>query len=228
MKTHYGFILPIFLCISLLHLFSIAIHWPIGIYATKPLLLAILAAWFYFKTKPIFKSFTWYFFFGLIFSLLGDIFLMFNGEIYFLLGLGSFLFAHLSYISTFLIYPHFNTGAIKQNPLYAIPFMLFLLLILWFLWPHLGEMKIPVLIYSTVITTMAVSAANMKNRVSNQTYINILLGGVLFIISDMWLAVNKFHSTVLPEPWDHFIIMATYISAQYLLTTGSEMANSKA
>ncbi len=50
---------------------------------------------------------------ALFFSLLGDIFLMFSGERFFLLGLSSFLLAHLCYILAF----GRTNGPIGERPL---------------------------------------------------------------------------------------------------------------
>lgn len=84
------------------------------------------------------------------------------------------------------------------------------------LFPYLKEMKIPVIIYGVVIAAMLYFAVSATNH-------NLILGAVLFVISDSVLAVNLFvkEATVLS-----MIVMITYISAQWFLVKGL-LLNSK-
>ena len=171
---------------------------------TKPLLMPLLFLMAYqLKIKDNFL------YLALIFSLLGDIFLMFGGEIYFMLGLGSFLIAHVFYILLF-------KKQFKFNLLKSLPFAVATLTFLLFLKNDIdSKLLIPVVTYCIVITTMGIFAAN---RITNKISYNlVLIGSILFIISDSLIAFNKFHS---PLPANAFWVMSTYGIAQFLIVLG--------
>ena len=74
------------------------------IFATKPLLMVTLFVWFYLQTKESVNSkFRNYLLLSIVFAFGGDTFLMFLpfDEIFFLLGLGSFLIGQLFYVFAF-------------------------------------------------------------------------------------------------------------------------------
>jgi uncharacterized membrane protein YhhN len=149
---------------------------------------------------------------GLFLSWIGDVLLIFQGanELFFIGGLVAFLTAHLFYISIF------SQAINKQHFRFSFTTLLFPVyagLLFWFLYPTLGEMKIPVIIYALVICTMGISAV-LRNDVSNKNYFIGVNGALLFIASDSVLAVNKFAQ---PLPYAGFLIMATYCAAQFLI-----------
>ena len=224
MKDQPAYLLSLYFIVAILHLVFIYLSNEYGIYATKPMLMAILAWWFYLKTKASKKLPLKYFLSGIIFSMFGDILLMFKGEDFFLFGLVSFLIAHIFYIIWFVKYPGFKDGAIAQKPIKSIPFLLYLIAIVSTLWGNLGDMKMPVIVYSTVITFMAICAANMKNRVNPEAFIPVVGGAILFVISDSIIAISKFNSTDFPENVNRTMIMSSYIAGQYLLAIGSYKA----
>ena len=171
---------------------------------TKPLLMPLLFLMAYqLKIKDSFL------YLALIFSLLGDIFLMFGGEIYFMLGLASFLIAHVFYILLF-------KKQFKFNLPQSLPFAVATLTFLLFLKNGIdSKLLIPVVTYCIVITTMGIFAAN---RITNKISYNlVLIGSILFIISDSLIAFNKFHS---PLPANAFWVMSTYGIAQFLIVLG--------
>ena len=192
------------------------------IFVLKPSVTLLII--FYFKQESsIYRnSFSQTVFWGLIFSLGGDILLMFprfNAN-FFLLGLGSFLIAHICYIVAFV-------GNIRQSEfkntfttkaMFFNPFLLLTLSMFGFIKNHLGEMKIPVMAYMTAITIMGISAAMRVNHTSTKSWKLVLAGAFLFTISDSMIAINKFVS---PFVGAQVLIMITYYIAQYLIATGS-------
>jgi uncharacterized membrane protein YhhN len=224
MKDQPAYLLSLYFVVAILHLVFIYFSNEYGIIATKPMLMAILALWFYLITKTSKKLPVNYFLSGIIFSMFGDILLMFKGEDFFLFGLFSFLIAHIFYIIWFVKYPGFKEGALAQKPIKSIPFLIYLIAITSILWKNLGEMKMPVIVYSAVITFMAICAANMKNRANTEAYIPIVGGAILFVISDSIIAISKFNSTDLSETATRIMIMSSYIAGQYLLAKGSYKA----
>lgn len=171
---------------------------------TKPLLMPILI-WMAFQLNIKEKNL----YIALFFSLLGDIFLMFGGELYFMLGLGSFLLAHIFYILLF-------KSQFKFSLLKALPFAAATLSYFMFIKGGIDpNLLIPVSVYCLVITLMGIFAAGRKTN--NSSYNLVLFGSILFIISDSLIAFNKFYA---PLPASSFWVMSTYGLAQFLIVLG--------
>ena len=75
-------------------------------------------------------------------------------------------------------------------------------------------MLYPVLIYGMTLSLFATvsQVANEERRSIKSLY--MLIGAIVFIVSDSLLAVNKFYYTA---PFFDIIVMFTYILAQYLI-----------
>ncbi|MFP4427434.1 MAG: lysoplasmalogenase [Spirochaetaceae bacterium] len=166
--------------------------------------------------------------FGLIFSWFGDILLMFSGqdELFFMGGLVAFLLAHFFYISAYL-YSIWTAGEpesrcyapfFRRRPWWIVPFVLLLIGLYGYLFPNLGSMRLPVLIYAVTILTMAALALNRKGCVGDRSFWPVLVGSMLFVVSDALIAVNRFATSV---PKSGLIIMTSYIAAQYLIVEGA-------
>ncbi|WP_113661394.1 lysoplasmalogenase [Pedobacter nanyangensis] len=189
-------------------------------FITKPLITISLMLFIYLTIKK--KSrFTSKVKIGLFFSLLGDVFLMFSAhhQLYFMLGLGSFLIAHLFYIAAF--YVDLSNKA-QSEKRYILPiFIVFgfsCLSYYYFLRPYLGNMNIPVLVYCFVIALMGITAALRHGKTNYKSFLWILLGAILFIISDATLAYNKFVERM---DMGDFWVMFTYMLAQFLICMGT-------
>jgi uncharacterized membrane protein YhhN len=65
---------------------------------------------------------------------------------------------------------------------------------------------------------MALSALTLRHIVSKAAWNSLFSGALLFVMSDSLLAINKF---VHPIPEAGFLIMSTYILAQYFIVQGS-------
>jgi len=200
------------------------------IFATKPLLMFFLSLAFYQNVRENFTIFHRLILGGLILSIFGDTFLMFNengrgGELFFLLGLGSFLLTHLFYTAAFLKYSSAEKGFVQQNKWLFLPFALFLAANTVFLWKGIStDMKIPVFIYSSAIVAMTISCLNLKTKMSAHIF-KIIFGGVLlFLISDSIIGINKFHT---PLPYARLLIMIPYLVGQYFIAQGASLPASK-
>lgn len=177
---------------------------------TKPLLLPLLILIFITRLKSEKTQVDKLFLAGLVLSFFGDLFLLFQWG--FLPGLGSFLLAHVFYIISF--------RKKTQNSIWRfwpIILGLFATTLLVFLFPYLKEMKIPVIIYAVVIATMMYNALKTHNR-------NLIIGALLFLISDTLLSINLF---LQPFMILNLLVMITYIAAQWFLVKGmiSEESN---
>lgn len=165
---------------------------------TKPLLLPILILLYH----VVSKSRSNLFIYGLVFSFLGDVFLLFNWG--FIPGLASFFVAHIFYILTF-------RKRIKQHIYSFIPVLaLYLTGLIVFLFPYLNEMKIPVILYGIVITTMLYCAVCSQNQW-------LIIGALLFVCSDTLLSFNVFCDKYI---WREILVMLTYVVAQTCLVFG--------
>lgn len=170
---------------------------------TKPLLLPLLILLYITRLKSEKTQVDKLFLAGLVLSFFGDLFLLFQWG--FLPGLGSFLLAHVFYIISF--------RKKTQNSIWRfwpIILGLFATTLLVFLFPYLKEMKIPVIIYAVVIATMMYNALKTHNR-------NLIIGALLFLISDTLLSINLF---LQPFMILNLLVMITYIAAQWFLVKG--------
>jgi uncharacterized membrane protein YhhN len=181
----------------------------------KPLILISLIGYYWFKTdvrSPVFLL-------ALLLSCAGDTFLLFEGqEIFFMLGLGSFLLAHVCYIFAY----RQHRSAVEDTPSLsrirlAFPFILAGTGLLVILFPRLGGLKFPVAVYATVLTTMVVTAIFRMGQTTAVSFWLVFAGSALFFVSDSVLAMNKFLS-----PINHSLywVMITYCAAQFLIVQG--------
>ncbi|PVX47266.1 putative membrane protein YhhN [Flavobacterium sp. 103] len=216
LKTYIGFAI-IYLGIQFLNIEGFDFY-------MKPVLLPILLAAVVvsdnFPSKKILLT-------ALTFSWIGDIILLFTdrGELYFIFGLVAFLVSHLVYIILFS--KQQNTRTNDNKVLFWVGVLVIIVYFIFMidtLFPKLGPLKIPVLVYAIVITTMLFFAfkGSLKWAIPANNY--ILIGAIVFVSSDSILAFNKFYA-----PIEHasFYIMATYCLAQYLIVAGILKLNSK-
>jgi uncharacterized membrane protein YhhN len=138
-----------------------------------------------------------------------------DSESLFLLGLGSFLLAHLVYIAMFRKYRLSHWW--KPGParlLGVVTILVALGSMLGILRDSLGPMMFPVVLYSLVLCSMGISAmlADLGSPLA-------AFGALLFISSDAMLAVGKFRGTF---PGHDQLIWITYYAAQCLILLGVE------
>jgi len=150
---------------------------------------------------------------ALLFSLGGDIALMFNSELSFLLGLGLFLVVQVTYGLTFTWFNGFQ----QQDFLLVLPVVIVISAAIYaFLYPGLGKMKLPVGCYVLITTFMAWrAAATLFGAAFPLLPASLITAGAgLFYLSDVILAVNKFKR---PFNWDIPLNLLTYYAAQLLI-----------
>jgi uncharacterized membrane protein YhhN len=190
-------------------------------YIFKPLIMLSLMIHFYERTRHRFQLFHRLILFALFFSWLGDILLMFEPPIFFQLGLSGFLISHLFYISGYIqsVKNAPNPAFLAKQPFWILFYLIFLFISLAWMYPNLGGLLIPVVVYSVVLLSMSIFALNRKARVSEASFVWVWLGSLFFVISDMYLAINKFvYADALPM--SGLVVMLTYILAQYCLVKG--------
>jgi len=187
------------------------LHW-----VTKPMLVILLAL-YYQQSVPLVNRI---FLLALTFCWMGDIFLLVDPyhELFFMAGLGSFLIAHIFLIFTYRQLLFIEDGFRgTQRVRLSFPVILAGSGLVIVLFPKLGDLKIPVLIYALVLTLMVVQSIFRLGRTSTKSFWLVFLGAVFFMLSDSLLAINKFYQ---PISFAGVWVMTTYIAAVYLIVHG--------
>lgn len=78
-------------------------------------------------------------------------------------------------------------------------------------------MKPIITIYAVSLILMSMMALNRSGRVGERSFKLVFIGSLLLLLSDSMIAFNKFHSEI---PLAGFLIMLSYIAAQYLIMRG--------
>ena len=145
---------------------------------------------------------------GLVFSLGGDVFLMLPRD-RFIAGLSSFLAAHLAYIAAFSA-----GGPFHSDPQLLLPLGVVAGTLLWVLWPGLGPLRAPVVLYTLTIVAM-VWRAWARGRAMHTPGSALAVGGAaLFLVSDSLLALDRFRHRFAPA---RAAVQASYVVAQALI-----------
>ncbi len=144
---------------------------------------------------------------GLVLGAIGDVLLMFESQRAFLGGLVAFLLGHLSYVIAFArtVPPArwFEGGmlAVVAAALVAAA------IVLRWLWPRLGALRVPVIGYVAVITSMVVGGIAVATPLATA-------GAIAFYASDLAVAREKF---VVKDVWNRAIGLPLYYGAQLLI-----------
>lgn len=224
MLTKEKTILLVFGLASAVNLASTLLHATTLNYLSKPLLLLCLLVGWVLHSK-LQSRFSRLIAGAFLFSWFGDLLLMmvsspFGEKVpFFILGLASFLIAHLFFIAAFWHWKGQRKGLVQQRPWLLLPFLVFWAVLLSVLWSGLGDLRLPVFAYSLVIIVMTVSAQNLLNLLDKPFSQYLSLGAILFVLSDSLIAVNKFAQAFAGAS---FAIMLTYIVAQYLIYLGAK------
>ncbi len=160
---------------------------------------------------------------ALFFCWLGDVFLIFQSTdpLFFIGGLASFLVGHIVYIFCYRqlqIIPSSKELLGSQKVRFAFPIILAGTGLVTILYPLLGALRIPVMIYALAITLMALTALFRYGRTNSTSFLLIFIGAVLFMVSDSLLAINKFHHAFSAAS---ALVMLTYSVAQFLIVEGA-------
>lgn len=185
-------------------------------YITKPLVLSGLIVFLVLRA-PITPA-TMPFLLGLIFSLLGDIFLIPKGTRWFLVGMGAFSVTQLMYIWGF------NLSMVKL-PVLVVAVVAFLggIVLIHLLVNRLSESSsinkaiLPFIKgYGALVLAMVMSALLCLARPAWSDLAAVMagIGGILFFLSDGMIALDKLDRRL---PKYRFWIIFTYHLAQFLI-----------
>lgn len=197
-----------FILVSVLDLLGIIFKIESLLYVFKPF---VMLALLFLYTSSVSDINKWYST-ALIFSFFGDVFLMYSGQLPFKIGLISFLIAHILFIR--IVTQHIKKVSFLSILTAVIPFAVFLSLLIYTIKDSLGELLVPVIIYGFTISMFGVVSLINYVETKSAKSIWMLIGAIVFMISDTLLAINKFY---LPKEIFGVLIMGTYIIAQYLI-----------
>ena len=179
--------------------------------AVKTALSALFILTAVVQPHPI-DSYYWLILLGLIFCLGGDVFLALPQEKMFRFGLVSFLLGHVFYVVAFLYVAGINfwtfigltIGVIISGGVY------------FWLRPHLGSMKIPVLCYIMVITAMVVGAWTVlaAGGLALAGRVLVFIGALGFYFSDIFVARQRFLKA---EFFNRLVGLPLYYGGQFML-----------
>jgi uncharacterized membrane protein YhhN len=162
---------------------------------TKPLLMPALMVG---RDRPVQRA--------LALGGVGDLALLGRSDAAFTAGLVSFLAGHLAWIAALRQRP--RGGRLRTRPVLAAPYLAAYAGLNAYLWPRAGNDRIPVIVYSTALSAMALAALDSESA-------KTATGGALFLVSDTLLALGKFGGVHLPA--HEGLVMAAYTTAQALL-----------
>lgn len=149
---------------------------------------------------------------GLVFAAAGDIFLIKNST--FVLGAALFAVGHVFYLTNFLILSKFK---LRDLFIFIGLFAVCLLIILLYPGFNFNGMLTIIIVYAFIISAMLAKAiSNCFNADYRKQNIAIMIGALLFFISDVCLLFYVFGGAPL---WVNSLCLFTYYPAQALLAT---------
>jgi uncharacterized membrane protein YhhN len=155
---------------------------------------------------------------GLVLSWFGDAFLIGTSQHWFLLGLASFLLAHVAYVAAFIsagIERRWTLGA-------ALPVAVIAAGVLSWLQPHLPPALVwPVRLYTAVISVMVVAAFGTRGAGATPL---VVVGACLFYLSDLSVAALRFTEPPFPT---YVLGLPLYYAAQLCLALSIPASSSR-
>lgn len=187
-----------FLAVCAVDLVAVLADSGVAHLVAKPLLMPLLAGYAAARRAPRLLIA------ALLCGWVGDVFLLADADLAFLLGMGGFAVGHLCYLRLF----GRARGALLPAILYAAALAVFTALI----WGGLpAGLRFPLAGYSLLLTAMAYRSGVLGRYEA--------AGGALFLLSDALIATGIADRPQLPAPG--FWVMLTYVAAQLLLTLGA-------
>jgi uncharacterized membrane protein YhhN len=214
-----------YFAVSFIFLILENLHFVFPALISKALIISSLMIFYHFTVRGRYGLFHRIIMTSLFFSWVGDVALQFadgniltivSSDLFFLIGLGSFLIAHIIYFIAFSI-PKGKNSIFNTRIYQTVLVLIYGFIMLYFLYRRLGDMKIPVIIYTTIILLMLLSALNRYGKVNGLSYVLVVCGALLFVISDSLIAITRFQMKI---NFAGTIIMITYVTAQYLIILG--------
>ncbi|WP_170234419.1 MULTISPECIES: lysoplasmalogenase [Bizionia] len=159
---------------------------------------------------------------ALLLFMMGDVTFVFDYlPVFFLISTLLFVLGKCFYLRRFRNHEIFEIS--KIVPFLLISF-LFMVSLLYVIYPQLGSYFIPILIYFFIALLLFLFAFLRKQAVNKISFIVVLCGVFSFSLSETITALKMFSSGL---PYDDFFIMVFYGVAQYLIVLGLLAENRK-
>jgi alkenylglycerophosphocholine/alkenylglycerophosphoethanolamine hydrolase len=178
---------------------------------TKPLLMPLLAGYLLAASGRPLDRRSRLVLVALVWSWVGDLMLMGEGETFLLAGLGGFLLAQLTYLAAFG--PSVRSGLLGRQPALVAPYVIAWAGLLAVLGPRLDDLLLPVTVYGASLVAMAATATGVHRRTA--------VGAGLFVVSDALIALTRLTGQLpLRASRAEPLVMSTYTLGQALITSG--------
>ena len=209
--------LVLFLLVSVLHLAESWKNHTRGRAVKKPFLLILLACYYMTAAeKPSYLMLG-----ALLTSWLGDVLLIFRGHGWFVVGGTSFTISHILLMTVYFSFIDFK----------EVSWLLILLMFLLYLGISFYVMKkirestpkilfLPMWGYLLVNGIMNLFALMVLCTYRNFGAVVLYVGAVLFFTSDCVLFLVRYHKNKDLIYKKHFMVMLTYLGAEFLITLG--------
>lgn len=207
--------ISLFLAASVAHLASCLLDAQLPRVITKCLLMPLLSAAMiaYARGKKGTKHSVSLAVCALLCGWAGDCFLLSTGDKAFLMGASCFLIGHVLWIMTRREVVEHSTC--KERIVFALLAAICLAVVYCILGKPSSVIGAGVIVYGAMLMAL-VGVGIASVRQGTPCHVSYLTGGILFLISDGMIAIERFTS---PFPLSAFLIMATYIAAQTLLAS---------
>ena len=212
-----GMLMSAFVLVGVLNVIAEATSNADAITLTKPLLMPLLLAWLVTLAGRSWPVPLRWLAVGIVFAWIGDLALMGEGDTAFHVGIAAFLVMQVCYLVAFLRVP--GPGLVRAWKIALLPYVLIWVGINVVISAGVGDMRIPVLVYSAVALAMAVAALDLVLRLPQRLAWRTAGGALLFVVSDALIAMTAFGPLTESAGWSA-VVMATYIAAQGLIVTG--------
>jgi len=188
--------------------------YPWLVYIFKPLATILILSIAFTNRRNQRDSYSLWITTGLLCSLIGDVFLIWP-SIFFLPGLFAFLLTHIAYLVAFTRGVKFPARSSIWLIYLAIAVTLYA-----FLYSNLPiHLKLAVVIYSLLLASMAAQAMGRALVLKTMSSYRAAIGAIFFMLSDILLAHDRFHSLILLAP---LLILIPYYMAQWLIARSTD------
>lgn len=187
----------------------------------KPLPIVLMIYYIHSKNSPRDHLMPRFVEIGLVFSLIGDLFLMSNEDSSFVIGTVFFMIAHVIYILAFRMGEEIKDISKEFRVMRWGAYIIILVLLAVNIFSLLDKFinKPVFVIYSVILAAEAMITLNRYEISSRPSFFFILIGVVLFSVSDNLLGFLKFNA--IKTDLGRFFIMLTYYGAQYFIMHGA-------
>lgn len=149
-----------------------------------------------------------------------------KNKYFFFGGVVSFLIAHVLFIASYLLSTDNQKPALFERSKWPfLPIVTYGIVILAIIIPPLlsnpekSVAALPVVFYAAILCSMVAFALNRYQRANRKSFYIVLIGSILFLLSDSLIALNflAFEGVI---PHANFWINSTFLLAEFMIADG--------